>query len=356
MDASAHIKDHPSMNEILGVGKCMMPHLFDILIRFRCWLFALIGDLKQAFLQIRVDERDRDYLRFLWVDDPFKENPTIVAKRFTSVLFGLKSSPYLLAATLEHHANKYKDSHPEFVEMFLRDLYVDDNTTGVNDVEFGFKYYSFICAMLLEGGFTIRKWFSNSKELFHKINHHEENFYNEPIVIPDNQWLRKVLGVPWDGSSDTIIFSLQEIILSALNITTVTKCSVLGVISGIFDPLGILAALVVILKFLFQEVCAMKVDWDVSLPEEFASRWFSTLKFLSTFDSVQLPRHYLQGNDINSALTIELHGFCDASVKAIAVVLYVRAVFPEKAVCSIVAAKTKVVPLNKRSAPNGEKD
>ena len=100
----------------------------------------------------------------------------------------------------------------------------------------------------------------------------------------------------------------------------------------------------------------MKVDWAVSLSEEFTTKWFSTLKFLSTFNSIHLPRHYLKGNDIGSALTIELHGFYDASVKVIAVVLYVRVVFPEKAVCSIVTAKTKVVPLNKRSAPTCEKD
>ncbi len=351
MDASAHIRNHPSMNEVLGVGKCMLPRLFDILIRFRCWMYALISDMKQAFLQIRIDERDRDYLRFLWVDDISKEIPTIVAKRFTSVLFGLKSSPFLLAATLEHHANKYKDSNPEFVEMFLRDLYVDDNTTGVNDVNTGFEYYLFVRFMLLEGGFVIRKWFSNSNDLFQRINHHEETFYQEPVVIPNDESLRKVLGVKWDGSTDTLVFSLQEIVLTALTVTNVSKCNVLSIISGIFDPLGILAALVIILKFLFQEVCAMKVEWDATLPQEFTSRWISALQFLSSFEPIRLPRHYLQGNDLSSALKVELHGFCDASVKAIAAVLYLRTVFEDKAVCTIVTGKTKVVPLHKRKAP-----
>ena len=356
MDGSAHIRNHPSINETLDAGKCMLPHLFDVLIRFRCWMYALISDIKSAFLQIRVDERDRDYLRFFWIDDISKEIPTVVVKRFTSVLFGLKCSPFLLGATLDHHATKYKNVNPEFVEMFLRDLYMDDNTTGVNDVNTGFEYYLFVKSMLLEGGFVLRKWFSNSSDLLQRINHHEETVYNEPVVIPDHLKLRKVLGVTWDGSTDTLVFSLQELVRDASKVKFVTKRIVLSVVSGIFDPLGILSALVIILKFLFQEVCAMKVDWDVTLPEEFTSRWISALQYLASFEPICLPRHYLQGNDLSSASKVEIHGFSDASVKAIAVVIYLRAVFEDKAVCSIMTAKTKIVPLHQRKAPKGEND
>ena len=348
MDASAHRRGSPSLNEVLEAGKCMLPKLFDVLVRWRVWKYALISDIKSAFLQIRVDEKDRDYLRFLWVDDVTKENPEIVAKRFTSVLFGLKSSPFLLGATLTHHINKYRDINDKFVEMFLRDLYMDDNTTGVNDVETGFQYYLFVKSALLDARFVLRKWYSNSTDLLHRINLHEETHYQEPIILPQDPTRHKVLGLFWDPSTDSLVFSLRDSVNEALQITTITKCIVLSVVAGIFDPIGILCALVIILKLLFQEVCAMKVDWDVPLSQDFTNRWISALQFLASFEPVRIPRHYMNGRDIESASKIELHGFCDASVKAVAVIIYLRTVFTDKAVCSIIAAKTKVVPLHQR--------
>lgn len=53
----------------------------------------LIADVEKAFLMIAVDEKDRDVLRFLWVNDLTKEEPEIRTYR---VVFGVSSSPFLL--------------------------------------------------------------------------------------------------------------------------------------------------------------------------------------------------------------------------------------------------------------------
>ena len=73
---------------------------------------------------VSVAEEDRDVLRLLWVDDPLKENPSVVVLRFTCVVFGLSSSPFLLNATVKHHVHKYGTEDPEFVLKFLQSLYV----------------------------------------------------------------------------------------------------------------------------------------------------------------------------------------------------------------------------------------
>ena len=102
-DASAHLRNQPSINECLEKGKNFLPDLFCLLIRIRCHKYALLSDISKAFLNIRIREEFRDYFRFLWFDDIYKDNPEIVIKRFTSVLFGLKQSPYLLNATIKFH-------------------------------------------------------------------------------------------------------------------------------------------------------------------------------------------------------------------------------------------------------------
>ena len=51
-DASSKYHDKKSLNDILDNGPCLFPYLFDILLRFRIGKIGLIGDIKQAFLQI----------------------------------------------------------------------------------------------------------------------------------------------------------------------------------------------------------------------------------------------------------------------------------------------------------------
>ena len=120
-DASAK-RFGPSLNDCLETGLRLLPRIFNILVRFCSYKIAITSDIKSAFLNIRVDERDRDYLRFRWVDNIKKEEPEIVAKRFTSVIVGVNSSPFLLGVTIETHMKKYLDVFQEFVETFLRDL------------------------------------------------------------------------------------------------------------------------------------------------------------------------------------------------------------------------------------------
>jgi hypothetical protein len=66
-DASARaIPDSPSLNDCLHPGPSLQNHLWEVLVRQRTHAVALAGDIKQAFLQIRIKETERDALRFHW--------------------------------------------------------------------------------------------------------------------------------------------------------------------------------------------------------------------------------------------------------------------------------------------------
>ena len=86
----------PSLNECLYKGQQLTPLVFDILLRFRAQVTALTVDIEKAFHQISVDNDDRDYLRFLWLDNIFSDQPTITRKRFARVIFRVTSSPFCL--------------------------------------------------------------------------------------------------------------------------------------------------------------------------------------------------------------------------------------------------------------------
>ena len=87
-DASAHLSNQPSLNDTLYAGPCLLPLLFDILIRFRIGKIGIVADLRQAFLQIEIDNEHRNFLRFLWFDDISLHTPADIILRFARLPLG----------------------------------------------------------------------------------------------------------------------------------------------------------------------------------------------------------------------------------------------------------------------------
>lgn len=94
---------------------------------------------KQAFLNIEVARKHRDFLRFLWFEDYSSLNYNVIVCRFSRLVFGLTSSPFVLNGTIRHQMCKFMEFEKEFVLKFLNDLYVDDTTSGCQSVEEGMK-------------------------------------------------------------------------------------------------------------------------------------------------------------------------------------------------------------------------
>ena len=128
-DASAKTSG-PSLNDCLNPGPKFNQRILDIMSRFRVHRVAVTADIEKAFLMISVAAEDREFLQFLWVDDPTKDEPRVVAYRFTRVVFGVTASPFLLNATVRHHLELHSEAHGELVSRVLRSIYVDDIVTG----------------------------------------------------------------------------------------------------------------------------------------------------------------------------------------------------------------------------------
>ena len=90
------VYDASSLNNCLHTGSKYNQRIFETLLRFRTYPVAVVADVEKAFLMILVDPKDHDVLRFLWVKDVTAEEPEIITFRFTRVVFGVSSSPFLL--------------------------------------------------------------------------------------------------------------------------------------------------------------------------------------------------------------------------------------------------------------------
>ena len=110
-DASAKPnKDSVSLNECLETSPPLQNSLWDILVRLRFTSILLCGDIEKTFLQIRIQESERDILRFHWVKN---SDPSIIEiNRFTHLVFSLTHSPFILEGNLKEHFQYYIIPNP----------------------------------------------------------------------------------------------------------------------------------------------------------------------------------------------------------------------------------------------------
>ena len=136
-----------------------------MLLRFRFNPIGIIADIEKAYLQISVAACHRDFLRFLWFDDIFKDIPEVTKCRFCRVIVGANCSQYLLNSIIRFHASKYKNVHKDFSEKVAKSFYVDDfNSTGKNISE-GIEIYKKIKLRFLDASLNVRKWKTNNSDL-----------------------------------------------------------------------------------------------------------------------------------------------------------------------------------------------
>ena len=155
-DGSSKYTSEPSINELLESGPCLLPLLYDILLRFRLGPIGITADIKQAFLQISVAKEHQNFLVFLRFDDIFDIDPSIIVYRFTRVVSDLNSSPFLLNGTLKVHFSKllHQQIYENFIlEKLLKDLYVDDLVSSFNEEKQVFRFYETSKDILSMGGF-----------------------------------------------------------------------------------------------------------------------------------------------------------------------------------------------------------
>uniref|UniRef100_T1ILH1 Reverse transcriptase domain-containing protein n=1 Tax=Strigamia maritima TaxID=126957 RepID=T1ILH1_STRMM len=89
--------------------------------------FVTLADLKQAFLQVQIQEPFRDVLRYLWRFLLF-----LATYCMKMVPFGLNARPFLLNVVIRKQASGKSSQFPEEMDSLNRNMYVDDLTLGAD--------------------------------------------------------------------------------------------------------------------------------------------------------------------------------------------------------------------------------
>lgn len=129
---------------------------------------------------------------------------------------------------------------------------------------------------------------------------------------------------------------------------------ILSLVRFIFDPLGMLAPVILPAKQILQTLTGMKLGWDERIPEEFKeqlSRWLYDLHLLSDYK----VKRYIKPHDFEHPVSTQLHHFGDASESGFGTVSYLRLMNKSNTVhSSFIMGKARVVPLKPVTIPRLE--
>ena len=328
-DASAKCgHDSVSLNECMYRGPVLLPNLCAILLRFRLSRVALVSDIEKAFLQLALQESERDVTRFLWFEDPETMDVNKLAVyRFARVPFGVISSPFLLGATIIHHLNRI--GTPTATKI-VENVYVDNVITGSTDEAAALRFYNESKAMFKEASMNLREWCSNSDEVMEQI--------------PENDRCAsrsvKVLGLKWDSEEDQL--SLQG--NWGDRVKCKTKRDILKAIASIYDPLGLFQPCTLQAKCFLRKLWVDQLAWDADIGEVYRLEWAKLHATILPIFDVKMPRWINSGFDPANTTLV---AFSDASEDAYAAAIYLRVCVdnnPARYCSTLIYSKSRLAP------------
>ncbi|XP_050516142.1 uncharacterized protein LOC126891007 [Diabrotica virgifera virgifera] len=221
-------------------------------------------------------------------------------------------------------------------------MYVDDFISSFPNVSEAIVTHTQLVNLFQKGGFKLTKWMSNSNDLLSTIP--------EPLqLVKTKQFdksVSKVLGLQWEEKCDNFSFGLE--IPSS---TRCTKRNMLSLVARMFDPLGFLSPITLLLKIWIKKLWTLKVDWDSTVPKEIEIAWEKFQNEFRVLYKIQIPRHIA----VTPNSSLSFVGFSDASAAGYAAIVYSRVVNCTGQVkVTLLYSQSKVSPMSKITLPRLE--
>ena len=352
-DGSSHDNRLLSLNHALNAGVKLQTNLPHVLMQFRKGEYALISDLKQMFLQIEVHPEDRCYIRFLWKKPGTPGLPRIWT--FRVLPFGLTASPYLAIAVVHKTLAMCTEEEQMVASRLKESMYIDDILLTANSREEAMKYYHQVTSIMHRGHFVVSKWLSNDPVIM-KALPEKDRALGAPIVLAEKPLMvtpdavPSVLGLVWEPLTDSFEFKgVAELsyLFEPRKETMRTLCSR---VAKIYDPLGYANPFVLRGKLLIQECWKQKLAWDTYLSESILKEWLLWVGDIFHLSHIRVPRNV----KLLGAIDVQLHGFSDASSRALACGVYLRVEHEGFTAISLIMAKSRLATTKPTTIPRLE--
>jgi hypothetical protein len=339
--ASAKTSSGKSLNDILAVGPVIQSDLMSILLRFRGHRFVLLGDIEKMYRQIALHPSQRHLQLILWkdyspIDNEDQASSQIKTLQLNTVTYGTASAPFISTRCILQLANECSDD--TIATVIKNDFYIDDLNTGA-ETESELQYiYKNVNNVLRAACLPLRKIRTNCSQAF----------TNEETItdIVDLTKESSVLGLSYCPKNDMIQFSANIEPASQH-----TKRSVISTTCKIFDPLGLISAVVITAKIFLQKLWVEKLTWDEPIPKRILGVWLCFINNLHLISKIKITRNVM----CDAPILKDLHCFVDASQAAYGACVYIRSVNESNEVTvRLLCAKARVCPLGCTTIPRKE--
>ena len=136
----------------------------------------------------------------------------------------------------------------KFCKIVFKNFYVDDYLISVESELRAVEVVHDLCALLLKGGFNLKKWLSTSNVVMQTIPENEKS-KSVKNAMPSTALKECVLRIDWCVSSDEFFFNVTVPSSSA------TKRQILTVTNSLYDPLDLVLPVVLRTQLIYSEVC-----------------------------------------------------------------------------------------------------
>ncbi|XP_062703799.1 uncharacterized protein LOC134286230 [Aedes albopictus] len=254
-DASCKTSTGISLNDCLLCGPTTQEDLRSIILRCRTKQIMMVADVEKMFRQILLRQEDRPLQCILWRSSSTED---VSAYELCTVTYGTKSAPFLATRTLNQLALDEEHRFPLAAKAIHEDTYVDDVLTGANNIEEARDLRHQLEKLTESGGMRLRKWASNCSEVLEGVSEDNLAIQTDSISL-DLDPLVKTLGLSWMPNSDVFRFEFNFPVIEA--IAELTKRQILSAIAMLFDPLGLIGAVITTAKVIMQRLWTL-LDGD----------------------------------------------------------------------------------------------
>lgn len=256
-----------------------------------------------------------------------------------TVTFGTAAAPFMAIQGVLIIADTIEKDDPDLAETIRKSFYVDDCLKSADTVQEALSLKTRLTKTFAEYGLNLRKWNSNASELLTEemvdVKTHPEGHCT-------------ALGMQWNTKFDELSYKLTL----KKDVPTITKRTVLSDIASLFDPLGLLAPIIIRAKVFMQTLWLGTFGWDDELPTDLIQEWRTIKAMLMISINIKIPRWV--GYKSNNK-HVSMHGFCDAATKMYAAAIYLRTELQNGSIeIHLLTAKTKSAPLKQISIPRLE--
>ena len=250
------------LNSNLLTGPDLINNLVGLRLQFRENPVAISPDIEAMFMQVAIIEKDQPSRRFLW-----PTNHSVKQFPYTRLIFGARFSPSTAIFVLQKTADFTKG--PKDSKLVKNRFYMDDFAHSFETVEIAQEVAVSLKKALMRAGFK------------KKQNTMSTIVIRTARTVTTYLWFNRI------NQLTNFSFRNHQSLIPTQRITLFENCSL---IACLFDPLGIIAPVIITLKIILQEIWKEGLAWDDRLPKEKRKSIQTWLDNYMCYNPIEIPR------------------------------------------------------------------